>query len=157
MAGPKKSATVAVPRSVAAGPYTDPGDGNRSGRGQRAMSEAVATAIHALDRKTTDGLNLVHEQLQVARQERREIRRELGEFRTEIRQELKTEIATVTGRLDRMEDAIRELTALVSTLLERSRGTRRLVWGVLGTIGLLAAGGVLRPVFDRVVAALVGG
>ena len=71
--------------------------------------------------------------------------------------ELKTEIATVTGRLDRMEDAIRELTALVSTLLERSRGTRRLVWGVLGTLGLLAAGGVLRPVFNRVAAALVGG
>ena len=110
------------------------------------MSEAVATAIHALDRKTTDGLNLVHEELQVARQERRE-----------IRQELKTEIAAVTGRLDRTQDAIRELTALVSTLLERSRGTRRLVWGVLGTLGLLAAGGVLRPVFDRVVAALVGG
>lgn len=146
MAAPKKSATVAAPRSVEAGPYTDPGDGDRSGRGQRGMSESMATAIHALDRKITDGLNLVHEELQVARQERHEIRREL-----------KSEIAPVTGRLDRMEDAIRELTALVSTLLERSRGTRRLVWGVLGTLGLLAAGGVLRPVFDRVVAALVGG
>ena len=120
------------------------------------MSEAVATAIHALDRKITDGLNLVHEELQVARQERREIRREFGEFRSEIRQELKSEIAAVAGRLDRVEDAIRELTALVSTLLERSRGTRQLVWGVLGTLGLLVAGGVLRPVFDRAVAALFG-
>ena len=156
MAAPKKSATLAAPRSVAAGPYTDASDGDRSGRGQRGMSEAVATAIHALDRKITDGLNLVHEELQVARQERREIRREFGEFRSEIRQELKSEIAAVAGRLDRVEDAIRELTALVSTLLERSRGTRQLVWGVLGTLGLLVAGGVLRPVFDRAVAALFG-
>ena len=157
MAAPKKSAVVAAPRGVAAGPYTDPGDGDGSGRGQRGMSQAVATAIHALDRKVTDGLNLVHEELQVARQERRDIRQEFGEFRSEIRHELKSEIGTVTGRLDRVEDAIRELTALVSTLLERSRGTRRLVWGVLGTVGLLVAGGVLRPVFDRAVAALFGG
>ena len=61
------------------------------------------------------------------------------------------------ARLARMEGAIRDLAAQVSKALERSSGTRRLVWGVLGALALLFAGGVNRPLFDRAVAALLGG
>lgn len=156
MAGPTRSAAAAR-HPAATGPYTDPSDGDRDAGKRKRMRSAEAEEILAVDRKVTDGLNLVHEQLGVIRQERLEDRREFREFRNEIRQELKSEMATVTGRLDRMEDALRELTALVNTLLERSRGTRRIVWGVLGALGLIAAGGVLRPVFDRMVAALFTG
>ena len=186
---------------------------------QTAVNSAEWEAIHALDRKLTDGLNLVHEQLGVIRQERLEDRREFREFRNEVRQEFKAvreetrqefkavreetrqEFKAVreetrqqieglreetrqqieglredtgqqveglredTGRQfeglreenRQLIEGLRELSAQVGVLLERSRGTRRLVWGVLGTLGLLAAGGVLRPVFDRVVAALFTG
>lgn len=128
------------------------------------MTSAETAAILAVDRKVTDGLNLVHEQLGVIRQERLEDRREFREFRNEVRQEFKAvreetrqELRAVHARIDKLEGAIRELSTQLGTLLERSRGTRRLVWGVLGTLGLLAAGGVLRPVFDRALAGLVGG
>ncbi len=65
--------------------------------------------------------------------------------------------AAVDARLDRLENALLELTAQINKSLERSFGTRRLVWGVLGAVGLLFAGGVIRPLFERVVAGLVGG
>ena len=174
MAGPKKNPVAVASGGVSTGPYTGLEDEERN-----VVAGKDATAIRAVDRKVTDGLNLVHEQFRVIRQERLEDRQEFREFRKEVRQEfrdlreetrqdmtglraefkaeLKTGMTEVTGRLDRLEDAIRELTARVSTLLERSLGTRRLVWGVLGTLGLLVAGGVLRPVFDRAAAALLGG
>ena len=87
-------------------------------------------------------------------------KREIQGLREETRADihgLREEFATVHARIDKLEGAIRELSTQLGTLLERSRGTRRLVWGVLGTLGLLAAGGVLRPVFDRVAAALLAG
>ena len=61
------------------------------------------------------------------------------------------------ARLDRLENALLGLTAQINKLLERSSGTRRLVWGVLGAVGLLFAGALARPLFDRVVAVLVSG
>ena len=64
---------------------------------------------------------------------------------------------TVGARLDKLENAVLELTAQMNRLLERSSGTRRLTWGVLGAIALLLAGGLIRPLFERAVAALVGG
>ncbi len=60
-------------------------------------------------------------------------------------------------RLERLENALLDLTALANKSLERSSGTRRLAWGVLGAVGLLLAGGLIRPLFERAVAALVGG
>ena len=60
------------------------------------------------------------------------------------------------ARLDRVENAVLELTAQVNRLLERNSRTR-LTWGVLGAIGLLLAGGLIRPLFERAVAALLGG
>ena len=117
------------------------------------MNSAEWEAIQALDRKLTHGLNLVHEQLGVIRRERLEDRREFREFRNEVRQEFRA----VREENRQQIKALRELSAQVGTLLERTRGTRRLVWGGLGTLGLLAAGGLLRPVFDRVVAALFAG
>ena len=32
-----------------------------------------------------------------------------------------------------------------------------MVWGVLGAVALLLAGGLIRPLFERAVAALLGG
>ena len=254
MPGAKENPAAAI--APAARPYTHRG-GQRPpperNRGeQTAVNSAEWEAIHALDRKLTDGLNLVHEQLGVIRQERLEDRREFREFRNEVRQEFKAvreetsqqiegfreetrqefkaireetrqEFKAVreetrqqieglrednrqqieglrednrqqieglredtgrqieglredtrqqieglredTGRQieglrednRQLIEGLRELSAQVGTLLERSRGTRRLVWGVLGALGLLAAGGVLRPVFDRVVAGVVRG
>ena len=222
MPGTKKNPAAAA-IAPAARPYTHRGGQRpppeRHGGEQTAVNSAEWEAIHALDRKLTDGLNLVHEQLGVIRQERLEDRQEFREFRNEVRQEFKAvreetrqefkavreetrqEIEALRGetrqqfealredtkqqiealrgetrqqfealhedtkqqiealRRDNRHqfEALRELSAQVGTLLERSRGTRRLVWGVLGTLGLLAAGGVLRPVFDRVVAALFAG
>ena len=60
-------------------------------------------------------------------------------------------------RFARMEAAILNVTERVSTLEERTLGTRRLVWGVFGGLALLIAGGVLRPLFDRAMAALFAG
>ena len=175
-----------------AGPYTGPGDEE-----QDTLNGQVAATIRGLDRKLTDGLNLVHGQLDVMRQERIEDRRELRETRAE----LKAEIAAVDARAEQrakelgdrltamergvqgrftameqkvesrfdaieakfesrfasLEEAIRELTALTNTALERTLGTRRLVRGVLGAVALLLAGGLLRPVFERAVQALLGG
>ncbi len=190
--------------AVAAGesadkPYTGLGD-----REEEVVSSAEMAAIRALDRKLTDGLNLVHGQFAVLRAERQEDREEFREFRRQHREdfkELKAEIARVDARaeqrtkesetrfdqrltdmdaraeqrtkesetrfdakfrdidvrLARMEGAIQDLAAQVSKALERSSGTRRLVWGVLGALALLFAGGVIRPLFDQAVAALLGG
>lgn len=178
MPGTKKNPAAAA-IAPAARPYTHRGGQRpppeRHGGEQTAVNSAEWEAIHALDRKLTDGLNLVHEQLGVIRQERLEDRQEFREFRNEVRQEFKAVREETRQEIEALREdtkqqiealrrdnrhqfeALRELSAQVGTLLERSRGTRRLVWGVLGTLGLLAAGGVLRPVFDRVVAALFAG
>lgn len=139
-------------------------------------------AIRALDRKLTDGLNLVHDQFAVTRTERQEDREEFREFRSQHREdfrELRAEIKRVDERaeqrtkesearinqrfeavevrLGRLEKALLDLTAQMNKSLERSSGTRRLVWGVLGAASLLLAGGLIRPLFERAVAALLGG
>ena len=74
---------------------------------------------------------------------------------------LETAIRELTAKFDNrfagLETAIRELTAKVSTASERSWGTRRLVWGVAGALALLVAGGMIRPLVERVVSSLLGG
>ena len=57
----------------------------------------------------------------------------------------------------RTDTALLQLAGRVSAVEERSAGTRRLVWGVLGGLALLIAGGLLRPLFDRAIAALLAG
>ncbi len=221
MDGAKKNPVAVAATGVVEGPYT--GLGNSE---EEIVSSAEMAAIRALDRKITDGLNLVHGQFAAMRTERQEDREEFREFRREHREdfkELKAEIArvdaraeqrtkdlevrlnerlaevdaraeqrtkelearfnerlaevdaraeqrtkesedridqrfvTVGARLDKLENAVLELTAQMNRLLERSSGTRRLTWGVLGAIALLLAGGLIRPLFERAVAALVGG
>ena len=78
------------------------------------MNSSEGAAIRALDRKLTDGLNLVHGQLAVLRDERREDRQEFREFRNEIREdrkelkaELRAEIAKVDNRVAGLETAMR--------------------------------------------------
>ena len=232
MDGAKKNPVAVVATGVVEGPYT--GLGNSE---EEIVSSAEMAAIRALDRKLTDGLNLVHGQFAAMRTERQEDREEFREFRREHREdfkELKAEIARVDARaeqrtkelevrlnerlaevdaraeqrtkelevrfyerlagvdaraeqrtkesedridqrfaalearidqrfaavevrLDRLEKALLELTAQMNRLLERSSGTRRLTWGVLGAVALLLAGGLIRPLLERAVAALVGG
>ena len=60
-------------------------------------------------------------------------------------------------RLITVEAAIRNLTEQVGAALERTSGTRRVVWGVLGGVGLLLAGALIRRLFERAIAVLVGG
>ena len=208
-----QSAAAAVAR-VAAKPYT-----GRSDRDHDGMTAAGAEALQALDRRMTEGLNLVHGQLAAERQERQEGFRQAHEERNAIREEMHEGFrqareereagfglarkARETGfqqaqeernairqemhegfrqareeresgfarlerrmaegflefgeRFARMEAAILKLTERVSVLEERTVGTRRLVWGVLGGLALLIAGGVLRPLFDRAIAALLAG
>ena len=212
----KKPAALAAGGTIAS-PYTDHGD-----RKGDVVNSSEGAAIRALDRKLTDGLNLVHGQLAVMRDERREDRQEFREFRNEIREDrkelraelraeiraeiakvdnritgletamraeiakvdhrvagletaigeltakvddrvagletaMRVEIAKVDNRVAGLETAIRELTAQVSTALERSWGTRRLVWGVAGALALLVAGGLIRPLVERMVSSLLGG
>ena len=60
------------------------------------MNGTEAAELRALDRKLTDGLNLVHGELAVAREERREDRRE---FREEVGK-LDSRIARLESKLD---------------------------------------------------------
>ena len=170
MDGPTKNPVAATSRGAATRPYTGVGDGERN-----VVSSPEAGAIRTLDRNVAEGLNLVHDQFAVMRRERLDDRAEFREFRKEIREDLKEIRKEFTAALFRveaqaeqkakeqetrftgLEGAIRELTAQVSTALERTWGIRRLVWGVLGTLALLVAGGVIRPVFERAVAGLFGG
>ena len=232
MDGAKKNPVAAAATGVVEGPYTGLGNGQ-----EEVVNSAEMAAIRALDRKLTEGLNLVHGQFAVLRSERQEDREEFRDFRRQHREdfrELQTEIArvdaraeqrtkelelrfterlaevdaraeqrtkdlevrfnerltevdaraeqrtkelevrlterlaevdaraerrfaAVEARLDRLENALLDLTALVNKSHERSSGTRRLAWGVLGAVGLLLAGGLIRPLFERAVAALVGG
>ena len=177
MDGAKKNPVAVAATGVVEGPYTGLGKAE-----EEIVSSAEMTAIRALDRKLTDGLNLVHDQFAVMRAERQEDREEFREFRRQHREdfkELRADIARVDARaeqrtkesearidqrfaavevrLDRLEKALLDLTALVNQSLERSSGTRRLTWGVLGAVALLLAGGLIRPLFERAVAALVGG
>ena len=239
----KKNPVAAAATGVVEGPYTGLGNGQ-----EEVVNSAEMAAIRALDRKLTDGFNLVHGQFAVLRSERQEDREEFRDFRRQHREdcrELKTDIARVDARaeqrtkelevrlterlteldaraeqrtkelevrfnerltevdaraeqrtkelevrfneqltevdarveqrtkeleagiaqrfgaaearLGRLENALLDLTALANKSLERSSGTRRLAWGVLGAVGLLLAGGLIRPLFERAVAALVGG
>lgn len=192
--------SATAPPETADNPYTGPGE-----QEYETVGSVQAAELRALDRKLTDGLNLLHHEFEVNRQEFRE-------FRQEVRAEIAASEARAVQRFERwsreqnerftafereqnerfaafqrelndrfaafqreqndrfaalqreqserftaIESAIRELTSQTSTALERSLGTRRLVRGVLAALALLVAGGVIRPVFERAVAALFGG
>ena len=92
-----------------------------------------------------------------AEQRTKELEVRLTERLADVDARVERRFAAVEVRLDRLEHALLDLTALVNKSLERSSGTRRLAWGVLGAAGLLLAGGLMRPLFERAVAALVGG
>ena len=129
---------------------------------------------------------LMRDERRQDREESREFRQELREERKEFREEFRDGLAKVetraeqrarefrdalakvearteqraedhNARLAASDETVRELTARLGTLLERSLGVRRLVWGVLGGLSLLVAGAVIRPVFERAVGALFGG
>ena len=64
---PTKKPAILTAGGTVASPYTDHGD-----RKGDVVNSSEGAAIRALDRKLTDGLNLVHGQLAVMRDERRE-------------------------------------------------------------------------------------
>ena len=146
----KKNPVANAATGVVEGPYTGLGNGE-----EEIVSSAEMMAIRALDRKLTDGLNLVHDQFAVTRTERQEDREELREFRRqhredtrELKRELKAEItrvdaraeqrtkesearmdqrfAELDARLNRLENALLKLTAQMNKFLERSSG--RAAW-----------------------------
>ena len=157
MSEPKnnQSAAAAV-AGVAARPYTGRSDGDYEG-----MTAPAAEAFRALDRRLTEGLNLVHGQLASEREERQEGFRQAREERNAGFARLEKLMLEGFGefreRFARTDAALLKLAGRVSTVEERSAGTRRLVWGILGGLALLIAGGVLRPLFDRAIAELFAG
>ena len=153
-------------------PYTRPD------AGRAPVTGAEAEALHALDRRLTDGLNLVHAELAVLREEVREIRREAirdrkataTEFSTirqemaagfaDLRQEMDAKFAALrqemNARFASIEAAIQNLAVASGRSRERGLWLRRLAWGLGGVI-LLLIGALARPLGERVVAALFGG
>ena len=80
MDGAKKNPVAATATGVVEGPYTGLGNGQ-----EEIVSSAEMAAIRALDRKVTDGFNLVHGQFAVLRSERQEDREEFRDFRRQHR------------------------------------------------------------------------
>ena len=168
MSEPKNSQSAAAAvAGVAVKPYTGRSDGDYEG-----MTVPAAEAFRALDRRLTEGLNLVHGQLASEREERQEGFRQAHEAREagfrQAREERNAGFARLEKlmlegfaefreRFARTDAALLKLAGRVSAVEERSAGTRRLAWGILGGLALVVAGGVLRPLFDRAMAALFNG
>ena len=149
------------------------------------MTGAGASGNLALERKITDGLNLVHGEIAVLREEvrenRREARADCQEIRadlarlgarieesadtlrqemaagfTAVRQEMAAQRQESAARFGTLEKVVRELAAMTARSQERNAWIRRLAWG-LGTLFLLVIGALAGPLDARAVAALFGG
>ena len=88
---------------------------------------------------------------------RNEVQSDMAQLEARLDARFEKRFQEHDARLTALEGAVRELTARVGTALERSWGTRRAVWGVLGSLALLIAGAMIRPVFERAVSSLFSG
>lgn len=156
MSRPKNQRAAAAVARIAAKPYTGRSDGD-----QDAMTEPSAEALLALDRRLTEGLNLVHSQLMSERQERqagfRQAREERNAGFARLERLMLEGFAEFRERFARTDAALLELAGRVGAVEERTAGMRRLVWGILGGLALVAAGALTRPLFERAIAALFTG
>ncbi len=151
------------------GPYTRRAEGNGSD-----MTAGLEVEFRALDRKVTDGLNLLHLRLEEVRQEFRAemqvLREEVKVLREEVkvlREEVKVlreEVKGLHGENKEIRAELADLKVVVAGLAaeirhsnERSRGTRRLVLSVLGAVALFLGGALLRPLLEQAALSLLGG
>ena len=117
------AATVAPTRKT---PYT----AARHGKDEAVIEAGAEGFGGALDRRVTEGFNLVHGRLDVIQDDVRENRRDLKEFR----QELWTGLRDAAGErarlaektaVDRLEESHRQLVGTVNRLVERSTSTEK--------------------------------
>ena len=213
----KKPVAVAPAAAAVATPTRTPYTATRDGKDRSVNGAAADGFTQALDRRVTEGFNLVHGRLDVIQEDVRENRRDIKEFRKELWDGLrgadidrgrlaeKSELATLRAEMNErftaleasqrdlraemnerfgtleasqrdlraemnerfgtLEASQRELIRKVSTVLERSTAVawtrRRIAVGILVGIGagtgLLVIGAIMRPLLERVVAALIGG
>ena len=176
----KKPATTGAVAATTEAPYT----AARDGKDRSVNGTAADGSTQALDRRLTEGLNLLHGRLDVLHGDVRENRRDIKELRKELWDGLKeaaaeranlatrTDLAAlgesqnqfraeVAARFGALEESNRQIVAIVSRIQERSEATawtrRRIVVAVAGGISLLVIGALLQPLLERVAAALFGG
>ena len=143
MSRPHKNPSAAASVAEApSGPYTSISDVER-----RVIENAgTGEALIRLDRKITDGLNLVHEKIRDLSKDIKDARSEHRADIAELRSELKGDIADLRkGDIAELKDMIRALAAEGAAnreLVGEVRALRRLVWilaGIILGIGITAA------------------
>lgn len=176
----KKPAITGTVAAAPKAPYT----AVRDAKGRSVNGTAADGATLALDRRLTEGLNLLHGRLDVLQEDVRENRRDIKQLRQELWDGLK-EAAAERGRLATkadlaalhesqnqlraemnarfaaLEESNRQIIAIVSRIQERSEAAawtrRRVLAAVAAGISLLVVGALLQPLLERVAAALLGG
>ncbi len=114
---PKKKPAALTARGAVSSPYTVPGE-----RPRGVVNSTEAAELRALDRKLTDGLNLVHGEFAVLREERREDRKELraeiaevdaraAQRTADLEAALRAEIARVDERAAQRDERAAQRTA----------------------------------------------
>ena len=143
MSRPHKNPSAAASVAEApSGPYTSISDVER-----RVIENAgTGEALVRLDRKITDGLNLVHERIRDLSKDIKDARSEHRADIVALRTELKGDIADLRkGDIAELKDMIRALAAEGAAnreLVGEVRAMRRLVWilaGIILGIGITAA------------------
>jgi len=136
-------------------PYTRRVEGNGSD-----MTAGLEVEFRALDRKVTDGLNLLHLRLDEVRQEFRAeiqvLREEMQTLRAENK-EIRADIKEIRAEFADLKSVVAGLAAEIRHSNERSLGTRRLVLSVLGAVALFLGGALLRPLLEQAALSLLGG
>ena len=143
MSRPHKNPSAAASVAEApSGPYTSISDVEC-----RVIENAgTGEALVRLDRKITDGLNLVHERIRDLSKDIKDARSEHRADIADLRSELKGDIADLRkGDIAELKDMIRALAAEGAAnreLVGEVRAMRRLVWilaGIILGIGIAAA------------------
>jgi len=124
------------------------------------MTAGLEVEFRALDRKVTDGLNLLHLRLDEVRQEFRAeiqvLREEMQTLRAENK-EIRADIKEIRAEFADLKSVVAGLAAEIRHSNERSLGTRRLVLSVLGAVALFLGGALLRPLLEQAALSLLGG
>ena len=81
----------------------------------------------------------------------REVAAQLGSRSGDQDKTIREVAAQLGVRIGERDKLIREMRDQLTTYLERSSGTRRVVFGVLGGAALVAGGALARPLFEQIV------
>ena len=177
---PKKQPRITG--TVAAAPQA-PYTAVRDAKDRSVNGTAADGSIPALDRRLTEGLNLLHGRLDVLHEDVRENRRDIKHLRKELwdglkeaaaergRLATKTDLAALeesqnrlraemNARFAALEESNRQIIAIVSRIQERSEAAawtrRRILVAVAAGISLLFIGALLQPLLERAAAVLFG-